>query len=112
MSFSGEIKEELARHYASARHCQLAELAALLNFCGQYGQIGEDSYTVGFQTENEAVAHKGLLLMQKAFRTEAGELLNGEQMQEFIQKFGDLSQPVSPLFLKNACCQRSFFLRP
>ena len=30
MSFSGNVKEELAAHISSARHCQLAELAALL----------------------------------------------------------------------------------
>ena len=34
MSFSGEVKEELAKHISSARHCQIAELAALLGFCG------------------------------------------------------------------------------
>ena len=32
MSFSGLVKEELAAHVDLARHCQLAELAALLHF--------------------------------------------------------------------------------
>lgn len=32
MSFSQEVKEELFSHYAKARHCQMAELSALLCF--------------------------------------------------------------------------------
>ena len=34
MSFSGTVKEELATHIDSSRHCQLAELAAILHFGG------------------------------------------------------------------------------
>ena len=29
MSFSGEVKKELAKRISPARHCQIAELAAL-----------------------------------------------------------------------------------
>lgn len=32
MSFSREVKEELAGHTGGARHCQLAELAAIMSF--------------------------------------------------------------------------------
>ena len=32
MSFSQNVKEELGKHMSPARHCQLAELAALLHF--------------------------------------------------------------------------------
>ena len=35
MSFSGKIKEELAEHVAKARHCNLAELTAILHMCGE-----------------------------------------------------------------------------
>ena len=56
MSFSSEVKEELAKKISPARHCQMAELAAIMSFCGQYGrQEGSGLYVVGFQTENEAV---------------------------------------------------------
>ena len=34
MSFSGEVKKELTEHVSKSRHCQLAELAAFLNFSG------------------------------------------------------------------------------
>ena len=35
MSFSHKVKEELARVMTNARHCQLAELAAIIGMCGR-----------------------------------------------------------------------------
>ena len=35
MSFSGEVKEELAKQLSRSRHCQLAELAAMIHFAGR-----------------------------------------------------------------------------
>ena len=35
MSFSSEVKEELSRHLGKSRHCQIAELAALIAFDGK-----------------------------------------------------------------------------
>lgn len=29
-------------------------------------------------------------------------------MRNVIDKIGDLSEPVSPLLIKNSCCQRAF----
>lgn len=108
MSFSGEVKEELAKQYGSARHCQMAELAALLSFCGQYGLVEKNQYTVGFQTENEAIVRKGFTLLQKTFNIDTDVKLDEEQMQDFYSKFGSLDEPVSPQLLKNACCKRAF----
>ena len=34
MSFSSEVKEELSLLDTPARHCQLAELAAIIGMCG------------------------------------------------------------------------------
>ena len=34
MSFSSEVKEELSRHLPTARHCQIAETAAILSLSG------------------------------------------------------------------------------
>ena len=67
MSFSSDVKEELANHISSARHCQIAELAAILNYCGQFGMISDGHFSVGFQTENEAVVRKGFTLLQKTY---------------------------------------------
>lgn len=108
MSFSREVKAELARHYPSARHCQIAELAALMNFCGQYGKDKEGLYTIGFQTENEAVARKCFTLLQKTFNIDTDVAMTEEELGTFMAKFGDLSQPISHLLIKNSCCQRAF----
>lgn len=107
MSFSGEVKEELAKHYSTAGHCRMAELAALLSFCGQYGRDADGNYLIGFQTENEATRRKGFTLLQKAFNIDS-MILSEEQMRDFFKKFGDLQSPVSQLLLKKACCQRAF----
>lgn len=108
MSFSGEVKEELAKHISPARHCQIAELAALLSFCGQYGREKNGRYTIGFQTENEAVVRKGFTLLQKTFNIDYDVTMSEEQMQDFYRKFGRLDEPVSQLLIKNSCCQRAF----
>ena len=34
MSFSGKVKEELLEHYARARHCDIAELSAIVHMAG------------------------------------------------------------------------------
>ena len=108
MSFSSQVKEELAKHISPARHCQIAELAAILHFCGQYGRDENGLYTVGFQTENEAVVRKGFTLLKKTYNIEAGFALAPQEMESIFQKFGNLEEPVSRILLKNSCCQRAF----
>ena len=40
MSFSSEVKTELAKHLGKSRHCQIAELAALIAFEGRIPAAG------------------------------------------------------------------------
>ncbi len=113
MSFSGEVKKELAKRINPARHCQIAELAALMNFCGAYGRSGGESggkagYTLGFQTENEAVARKGFTLLKKTYNIDTDRILDEEELQGLFTKLGSLEEPVSPLLIKNSCCRRAF----
>lgn len=108
MSFSSDVKQELEKHIGSARHCQLAELAAILHFCGQYGRDFAENYTIGFQTENEAIVRKGFTLLAKTFNIDTEIGVTQEQIKELYQKVGDLEEPVSSLLLKSSCCQRAF----
>lgn len=108
MSFSGEVKEELAKHISPARHCQIAELAAILHFCGQYGRDDNGFYTIGLQTENEAVVKKCFTLLKKTFNIESGLALDRQKMDGILKKIGNLEEPVSRILLKNSCCQRAF----
>nr|WP_318683900.1 DNA-binding protein WhiA [uncultured Acetatifactor sp.] len=108
MSFSSEVKEELAKHISPARHCRMAELAAMINYCGQYGRDSEGNYTIGFQMENEAARRKGFTLLQKTYNIDTDAAIGEEQMQDFLSKTGSLNEPVSHLLIKNSCCQRAF----
>ncbi|MBQ7954967.1 MAG: DNA-binding protein WhiA [Lachnospiraceae bacterium] len=108
MSFSSDVREELARHIGLGRHCQLAELTAMMHFCGQYGQNSDGSLRVGFQTENETVVRKGFTLLKKSYNIDTDMILSGEEKQGFIAKIGDLDEPVNPLTIKNSCCQRAY----
>lgn len=108
MSFSCEVKEELSKHISPARHCQLAELAAMMNYCGQYGRDREGCYTIGFQMENEAARRKGFTLLKKTFNIDTDVAISQGQMQGLLSKIGNLEEPVSHLLIKNSCCQRAF----
>lgn len=108
MSFSSEVKEELAKHISPGRHCQIAELAAMMNFCGQIGRDMDGRYTIGFQTENAAVARKGFTLLKKTYNIDTDVAMSEGQMQDFFQKMGNPEEPVSSLLIKNSCCQRAF----
>ena len=108
MSFSSEVKKELARNMSPARHCQIAELAAIMSFCGQYGRDEAGHYIIGFQTENEALVRKGFTLLRKTYNIDNGIILDEDTLQGILQKIGTLEEPVSSLVVKNTCCQRAF----
>lgn len=108
MSFSGEVKEELAKHISPGRHCQIAELAAIMHFCGQYGVDENGGFMLGFQTENEAVVRKGFTLLKKTYNIDTDLSLDSQTMNDILQKIGDLDKPVSSVLLKNSCCKRAF----
>ena len=80
MSFSGEVNEELMKHTPPARHCQLAELASILHFCGSHTAAegsnnlqNEEKKSIFngekllIQAENEAVIRKCFTLLKKTF---------------------------------------------
>ncbi len=108
MSFAGEVKEELAKRVSPARHCQIAELAALVNFCGQLGQEENGGFLVGFQTENEAVARKGFTLLKKTYNINTDIVLGEQDIEGLLDKLGNPDRPVSSLLLKRSCCRRAF----
>lgn len=66
MSFSKDVKEELALHLSNARHCRLAELAAMISCEGRLVFYGS-RYYLKLQTENIVVARKYFTLIRKTF---------------------------------------------
>ncbi len=108
MSFSAEVKEELAKHISPARHCQMAELSAMLHYAGQYGLMEDGTLTIGFQSENEAVLRKGFTLLKKAYNIDTVIGVKGQKKANLLAIMGDLSGPADTSLLKQACCRRAF----
>ena len=120
MSFSGMVKEELAAHVSSARHCQLAELSALLLY---NGGVCDGERHISLETENEAVERKCFKLLKKTFNiepvmrgrqrlilddeterrvTEALYLAEGEDGKITLTK------SVNSLLIRHSCCARAW----
>ncbi|MCD8365661.1 MAG: hypothetical protein LUC83_07620 [Clostridiales bacterium] len=55
MSFSGDIKNELARCFPDEYHCLLAELAAIIHYAGSLSG-NADHGVILVETENVALA--------------------------------------------------------
>ena len=107
MSFSSEVKEELARQPLGARHCQLAEISALMHLGGQYGMDRDGCLTIGFQTENEAALRKGFTLLKKTYNIDTG-VISQQDQERFLEDFGNLDQPVPPQRLRGTCCRKAY----
>ena len=77
-SFSMQVKEELSNVEGASRHCQLAELAALVLCCGRLvnKKMDDDdensciNKTLLFESENETVLRKYFTFVQKTFNIE------------------------------------------
>lgn len=108
MSFSGDVKEELAGLLGGTEHCRRAELAAMMSLSGQYGRDSEGLYTIGFQMENEIVLRKCFTLLEKTYNIETNVGITEEEMQAVYQNFGDLHGPVDSRLLRKSCCRRAF----
>jgi len=75
MSFTSDVKEELSKNISSARHCRIAEVAAIISLCGRILISADDRYCIKIQTENIAVARKYFTLLKKTFNISTGVLI-------------------------------------
>lgn len=67
MSFSTDVKNELARVTGEQSCCHIAELAALMRMGGTMLIGGNNNLGITFTTENAAVARKVLMLIKRGF---------------------------------------------
>ena len=129
MSFSGMVKEELSRQISTARHCRIAEIAALLSACGKMTAAG----ILRFQTENDAVVRKYFTLLQKTFNIETEiairesrqmkkgnvyyvEIADPGQVETVLQGTklsvneggGETLYTENALLTQQSCCKRAF----
>ena len=105
MSLSGEVKKELTEHVSKSRHCQLAELAAFLNFSGIKAGMGEHRF-LSFESENEELVRKYFTLVRKTYNIKVC-ITNVEEEQITGNLFHE-DLTVKSRYLQNSCCKRAF----
>ena len=134
MSFSSDVKEELAKRIGSSRHCRLAELAAIINSTGYVELKNDRPIMLYLQPDNEAVIRKFFTLLKKAFNIGTSILedvadikvggrvyrpaitdsevlrsvLGAVRMIDDEGAIRDLQNGVSPMVTRNSCCKRAF----
>ena len=106
MSFSSEVKESLSRQAAPARHCQLAELAAILGFSGVWMETEKGKSYVRIQTENLSVARKCFTLLRKTFNIRIDVSVRRHGIYQMIAYDG--LEAVEHVLIQNSCCRRAF----
>lgn len=134
MSFSRDIKEELSKHIPSARHCQIAEIAAIISLCGKISVNEKNQHFIKIVTENLTVARKYFMLIKETFQGDIQIqvrrnhylkrsssymlVIRDSQMSmkilkatKLINQQGDIVEEmsiVSNRVMQNTCCKRAF----
>ena len=133
MTFSKLIKEELSNQISNARHCCIAEIAAMLSVCGKLviDEVGKK--TLILQTENITVARKYFTLVRKTFNIntciqirknmsvkrsnlyilrlegrEVERLLLTTKLSFYESENKELGLYTDHLVVQNTCCKRAF----
>ena len=111
MSYSHKVKEELYRHIDEARHCNLAELSALLRYSGNL------KLPLGIVSENGMFARKCFTLLEKTFNIQrcamGGEKARTEKPGRSEQIDPAEGEKIyrtltSDLLLQHSCCRRAY----
>ena len=131
MSFSVKVKEELSKQCPVARHCRIAEIAAIISMCGKISISENGRYVVKIQTENIAVAKKYFTLLKKTYNIDTEILIKQSskvhmytvalldyeeamkvlQASKLIDKSGEIHENLSVsdnLIIQRECCKRAF----
>ena len=106
MSFSSEVKTELAKHLGKSRHCQIAELAALIAFEGRIPAA---------ESENRLLMQKYQLLLAELFHIE--EIHTEEEARSVfstVKMYNDVTGEPEPedtvkgLLIQQSFCKRAY----
>ena len=133
LTFSGKVKEELSRQWNGEKHCQIAEIAAIISMCGKVTIDSRDRYAVKVRTENISVARKCFTLLEKTFNIEAESLVTINkskgnttytvvvkqhedamkllQAARLVDGAGEISEEFSTsrnMIVHKSCCKRAF----
>lgn len=133
LSFSGKVKEELCRHISDAKHCRIAELAAIISMCGRVKIDCNDKYSIKIRTENLSIARKCFTLLEKTFnickdillsesRSSGSEFYSVNikkhedairvlQATKIMDAEGEIKEEISVgrnMVVQKSCCKRAF----
>lgn len=133
MSFSGNVKEELSHHLGSARHCRIAETAAIISICGAVMIDSRGRYSLKIHTENLSVARKCFTLLTKTFNIRTDIAIRTNRMKgsvsyyivvkehdaalrilqatKLIDQYGEVEEELSVvrnIVIQETCCKRAF----
>lgn len=134
MSYASRIKDELSRQLSPARHCQIAEIAAIISLCGRISISADNRYCMKIHTENVAVARKCFTLLKKTFNivtdvsirrnsylkknrtysvvvNDHQDTIRVLQAAKLIGADGEIEENLSlqkNMVVKHTCCRRAF----
>ena len=131
MSFSAEVKDELSRQCSTARHCQIAEIAAIISMCGRVLISETGKYTLKIHTENLSVARKYFTLLKKAYNIDTEisvrrstsmtmysivikkdeDSIKVLKASKLVDEYGEICENMSVtdnLIIQKECCKRAF----
>lgn len=98
MSFSSEVKEELFHHVGKSRHCQIAEMAAIM----------------AWESDNPLTDEKKYILFRYLCDTESIENSFMQKMYEAVKMWDHKSgtpvfrDTVDGLLIQQSCCKRAY----
>lgn len=121
MSFSSNVKEELAKQIPGARHCRIAELLGIIEMVGDVTRYHTPACKLELLTENEVVRRKCFTLMRKTFNIRTVFFVSeDEDERSVIVEMGenanhildtlhwDAQESICGEILKRDCCRRAY----
>lgn len=130
MSFSLDVKEEIAKQTSNMRHCQLAELAAVISYCGSVVKTEDKKDALLISVEREPLYRKCFTLLKKTYNISDVSIKGYEKNGRYeiclsdadivwdifksigiVDKKGlfiGFGHRVDSTLIKNFCCRRAF----
>lgn len=110
MSFSSEVKEELARQLSKSRHCQIAELAGMLAL---EGKICKEPFSLLLQSDNPLFIQKYALLMRQIFSLNLRKELQEADIRRVLETLKMTPESMGETkidgrIVQKTCCRRAF----
>ncbi len=121
MSFSQEVKKEIASEIPEARHCQAAFLAGITMISAEIGRDPQGERVVLYHSENDAVIRICFTLLRKTIRISPDVqlrrgktpvyrlLIRGEAAEDLFRllKLKEEDAQISSLLYERSCCRRN-----